>query len=386
MVSVARSRVVEDDGHEGGYGPMGRRFLVVVYGLVILGIVFVFSSSFPLAGRPTAGYGDGDAYFFLKSQLKHAGYGLLGMVVVSLLPLKLIERLSRPAFLIGLIAMAAAALLGREIGGARRWLWGIQPSEFAKVAYVATVALYLARGPMNGKNLYTVVLPIVVATGLMVGLLIKQSDQGMAMLVLMLALALAFLGGARLRYLVPIALSVLAAGISFALTKPYIVMRIKAWLRPEEYIHQAGYHIYSMLIAIARGGLFGSGLGMSPDKWKTLPVPHTDSIYCVIAGELGLWGALGVLCLVVLLAALAFRIGRSSNSRLGLYLAAGIGVALTLQAFVNIAVATAVIPPTGLTLPFVSAGGSSLVSSMVAAGLVLAVARHNGRRGGSGSR
>ncbi len=383
MASVARSGVVEGDAYEGAYGPIGRRFLVIVYGLVILGIVFVFSSSFPGAGRPTPYHAD--AYFFLKSHLQHAGIGLVGMVLVSLLPLGLIKRLSRPAFLVGLILMAAAAIWGRRVGDARCWIWGFQPSEFAKVAYVATVALYLARGPMDRKNLYTVVLPIVVATGLMVGLLFQQSDQGMAMLMVLLALALAFVGGARPRYLIPTALALLGLAMSYALTKPYIVVRIKAWLRPEDYIHQAGYHIYGMLIATARGGVFGCGLGMSPDKWRTLPVPHTDSIYCVIAGELGLWGALGVLFIIVLLAAVAFQIGWRSRSRLGFYLAVGMGVALTLQALVNIAVATALIPPTGLTLPFISAGGSSLISSLLAAGVVLAVARHNGRRGGNSS-
>ena len=124
------------------------------------------------------------------------------------------------------------------------------------------------------------------------------------------------------------------------------------------------------------------GLGMSPDKWKGLPVPHTDSIYCVIAGELGLWGAVGLLVLIVMVAVLAFKIARRSNSRMGYFLAAGIGISLALQALVNIAVATAVIPPTGLTLPFISAGGSSLVSCLIGAGLVLAVARHNQKQAG----
>ena len=110
-------------------------------------------------------------------------------------------------------------------------------------------------------------------------------------------------------------------------------------------------------------------------------MPHTDSIYCVVAGELGLWGAVGLLALMVLVAALSFRIARNASSRLGYFLAAGMGVSLILQAFVNIAVATALIPPTGLTLPFISAGGSSLGSSLLAAGVVLAVARHEVKQG-----
>jgi len=383
VVSTAQSRgstAASQEQPAGNYGRTGRLFLLVVYGLVVLGIVFVFSSSFPRAGRPLPYHGD--PYWFFKTQLKYAGIGLVAMIIISLVPLRWIERFSRPAFLVGLILMAAAAIWGRSVGDARCWIWGMQPSEFAKIAYVAAVATMLARGPLNRENAYRVILPMAVGTAVMVGLLVKQHDQGMAMLMLLLALALAFIGGLRLRYLVPLGLGLLSAGVLYSLSKPYIATRVNAWLNPEEYIRGAGNHILHMLVAIARGGPFGMGLGMSPDKWKGLPVPHTDSIYCVIAGELGLWGAVGLLVLIVMFAVLAFKIARRSNSRLGYFLAAGIGISLSLQALVNIAVATAVIPPTGLTLPFISAGGSSLVSSLISAGLVLAVARHNQKQVG----
>ncbi len=378
MVGVAQSRDLTAAGSEqttSWYGREGRRFLLVVYGLVVLGIVFVFSASFPRAGRPVPYHSD--PYWFFKSQLKYAGIGLVAMIVVSLVPLKWIKWLSRPAFLIGLILTAAAAIWGRSVGDARCWIWGIQPSEFAKIAYVAAVATLLAQGAINRQNAYRVVLPMIVATALMLTVLMKQHDQGMALLIVLLALALAYIGGARLRYLVPVAAGVLGGAFMYCSTKPYIVARVEAWLNPEEYVRGAGNHILHMLIAIARGGPWGTGLGMSPDKWKGLPVPHTDSIYCVIAGELGLWGALGLIVVIVMVTVLAFEIARRSNSRLGYFLAAGIGISLTLQALVNIAVATAVVPPTGLTLPFISAGGSSLVSSLIGAGLVLAVARDN---------
>jgi len=383
VVSAAQSRGSTTASQEqpgGYYGRAGRRFLLVVYGLVVLGIVFVFSASFPRAGRPVP-Y-PSDPYWFLKTQLKYAGIGLVAMIIISLVPLRWIKQLSRPVFLIGLILMAAAAIWGRNVGDARCWIWGIQPSEFTKIAYVAAVATLLAHGPLNRSNVYRVVLPMVVATTLMVGLLVKQHDQGMALLMLLIALALALIGGLRFRYLVPLGIGALSAGILYSLSKPYIAARIQAWLNPEEHIRGAGNHILHMLVAIARGGPLGMGLGISPDKWKGLPVPHTDSIYCVIAGELGLWGAVGLLVVIVMVAVLAFKIARCSSRRLGYFLAAGIGISLTLQALVNIAVATAVVPPTGLTLPFISAGGSSLVSSLMGAGLVLAVARDNEKHAG----
>jgi len=360
----------------------GRRYFLLAYGLVVLGLVFVFSSSFPLAGRPTPGYGD--AYSFLKSQLLFATVGLVAMWIISHVRPRWLAALSLPGLFVGLVLMILAIILGRQVGHSRCWLplpWGgkLQPSEFAKLAYVIFCATMLNRGPVSWENRYTVILPIVAATAAMVVVLVEQSDQGMAMLILLIALAMALLGGARWQYLVPTGLGLLGAGLAFAATKPHIWRRILAWLHPGEYLQGPGYHIYNMLIALARGGFVGTGLGMSPDKWKNLPVPHTDSIYCVIGGELGTWGAVGVMVLMVLLTAWAFRIARASGSRLGWLLAATVGLSLTLQALVNMAVATASIPTTGLTLPFISAGGSSLISSLMGIGVVLSVARHSQR-------
>jgi cell division protein FtsW len=156
--------------------------------------------------------------------------------------------------------------------------------------------------------------------------------------------------------------------------------RVVIWWDLPHHRGGVGYHVYGMLISLARGGVLGSGLGMSRDKWVTLPVPHTDSIFCVIGGELGLWGGLGVLALMTLLGVWAFDIARRSPHRLGWFLAAGSGLALTLQAFINIAVATAAIPVTGLTLPFISFGGTSLIACLASAGLVLAVAAERAER------
>lgn len=348
---------------------------MLVYGLMALGIVFVFSSSFPLAGRPSPYHGD--AYWFVKKQLLFAAVGLAAMWGISYLQPRWIAVASLPGLFVGLVLMGLAIVLGKDISGARCWLWGFQPSEFAKPAYLVFCATMLARGPVNWENRRTVILPIVAATAAMIVLLVEQSDQGMAMLIILLALGLTLLGGARLLYMVPITLGIGGIGLAFAASKPYIWTRILAWLNPVEYLQGPGYHIYNMLIALSRGGFVGTGLGWSPDKWKNLPVPHTDSIYCVVGAELGIWGALGILVLMVLLTAWAFKIARASEDRLGRFLAATMGLSLTLHALVNIAVATSSIPVTGLTLPFISYGGSSLISSMMTAGVVLSVARHS---------
>jgi len=207
-------------------------------------------------------------------------------------------------------------------------------------------------------------------------LLLAQSDLGMAMLVLGVALGMALLAGVRGRYLLGLVLGVLAVAAVLVRPNPdsYRWARIASWLHPEEHLRGGGYHVYNMLIALARGGPGGAGLGMSPDKWRNLPVPHTDSIFCVLGGELGWWGAAGVIALMALLALWAFGIARRCPHRLGWFLAAGMGLTLALQGFLNIAVATALLPVTGLTLPFISAGGSSIICCLLATGVVLSVA------------
>jgi len=278
----------------------GRQFFLLVYGLTIAGIAFVFSASFAVASRH-----GGDAYYYLKHQSLFALAGLVIMLLIS----------------------------------------------------------YLVKA--------------VLATLTVSGLLVLQSDQGMALLVVSMAFVMFYLGGMP-RHL--LALGFLAAGGIGALLvryKSYIWIRILACIHPDQYVHGPGYHIYSMLIALSKGYILGQGMGFSDDKWRTLPEPHNDSIFCVVGGELGVWGSLALLAAMTLLSVLSFRIARRSSSSMGWYAAAGCGMLLTLQALINIAAATNSMPVTGINLPFISAGGSSLVSSMIAAGVVLAVSRYS---------
>lgn len=353
----------------------GRRYFLLVYGLAALGLVYVFSSSFPLAGRPTAS--GGDPYYYFTRQLLFVGGGLILMLIVARLPVKLLAWLSIPALLGGMGLMVATLFVGYQAGNARCWFpWPVpwQPSELTKVAYVIFLALVLARRPLREESWTKTVLLVLAVASILALILIRQSDLGMAMLVLGIGLVMLLLAGMRMRHWLPLAASLLGVGAFFASLEPYRWARIEAWLHPEQHLQGAGYHVYNMLIALARGGPLGAGLGMSPDKWTSLPVPHTDSVFCVLGGELGLWGGVGVIVLLALLALWAFNVASQSRDRLGWFMAAGAGAALALQGFINIAVATATIPATGLTLPFISAGGSSLVSCLLAAGVVLAVA------------
>lgn len=362
--------------------PAGRRYFLLVYGLVIIGLVFVFSSSYPQAGRPTEQGGNPYSYFW--AQLRYAMFGLLGMVLVARMRLAQVARLAPWGFALGCLLMIAAIIWGRQVHGALCWLpkpvpW--QPSEFAKVAYLVLVAGCLARGPLPRESVGRIWLPLFAATALMAFILLWQRDLGMAMLIVGFALGMALVGGMRWVYWIPLALGTGAAGLLVAKMHPHAWVRLEAWLHPEQHVPGPGLHVYNMLIALARGGLGGRGLGFSPDKWTTLPFPHTDSIFCVIGGELGLWGGMGLIALIAFLAIWAFAVARHCPHRLGFFVASAAGMMLALQGFINIAVATASMPVTGLTLPFISAGGSSLISCLLTAGLVLSVAAEGSARG-----
>jgi len=355
-------------------GREGRRYCALVYALGMLGLVFVFSSSFPHAGRPNSG---ADPSYFFRHHLVYFLLGLAAMLAVSSLrPLTLARGASwLMAGSVGLLLLLF--VYGVRIGGSLNWMevFGVrfQPSELVKAAYVLFMAMMVARGSRGGDNAKRIGL-MVALTALLVIILLKQKDLGMAVLIMGIALGMALLGGMKLHWWSLLFLAVSAVGFAAAWTEPYRRARLLAWIDLAHHRSGVGYHVYGMLISLARGGVPGSGLGMSPDKWRTLPVPHTDSIFCVIGGELGLWGGVGVIALMALLGLWAFGIARNAPNRLGWFLAAGSGLALFLQAFINIAVATATVPVTGLTLPFISYGGTSLISCMILAGLVLSVA------------
>ena len=367
----------------------GRRYFLLVYSLVVLGLIFVFSSSYPYAGRPTA-HGN-DPYQYFRAQLGFALAGLAAMLVLAKVPVRCFTRWRwLPAAALGtswvlmFLAIVWGKFLGHELNGAYCWLpWPIrwQPSELAKIAFILYVASCLARGPLPREQSGRVWIPIVGAALFTALLLVGQKDLGMAVVVMAVTLGMALLGGMPLHKWVPLTLVTGGAGLLLARMIPHAWQRFLVWLHPEKYLQGGGLHVYSMLIALSHGGPGGQGLGGSEEKWSNLSERFTDSIYCVIGGELGLWGGVGVIVLMVLLGGWAFHIGRRCPHRLGFFLASGLGLSFALQGLVNIAVATGSIPPTGLTLPFISYGGSSILSCLLGTGLILSVAADERPRG-----
>ncbi len=366
-------------------GPMDRVYFLHVWVLMAAGIVFVFSASFPMAGRPDAMMMPGNPFHYLVRHSIYVGFALLAMLVVSRIRPRSIRRAAVPAFVVSIILMVMAVYSpwGVTRGGAPRWLAipglpEFQPSELAKFAVIMLFAGVLARKDEGRDERVPAFLAIILMTGLIIGILLLQRDQGMATIFAVMAASFLLFAGMKLLWLIPMVLSGLGTALLIAYLTDYRWIRITAFLNPEEAPADAAYHILNMLAAQARGGILGVGLGRSPDKWGALPAPHTDSIFSVIGGELGIFGALIIIALVIAMAHRGMHIAQQARTPYGFYLAAGVTAMLILQSLAHIAVNASCMPCTGLTLPFVSAGGTSLLAVSIAAGFVLSVSRYEG--------
>jgi len=360
------------------------RWLSYILGATVFGLVMAFSASYPNASLGSKGV-PGDAFHFFRM---HALFVVVGMVMLALMaaPRPLFHgRVSAYTFIASLVGMIACIayclILHKHQRGAMQWLplgpFRIQPSEFAKLFFVAYVAEKLSLGPVFGKTFMKVGYKIFLATAAFGILLFIQGDQGMAVLVILMVLGMCYLGGVHPK-LIAAVLGIAAVGATIvAAMSTERTDRILSWIDPVGHIKTAGYHILTMLVATSRGWIGGLGLGTSPEKWNVMPEAHTDSIFCVIGSELGLLGMAGLLLLMVVIVRRAFQVANWSHDRVGYFLASGLGFMLAIQALINMAVATNMMPVTGLTLPYISYGGSSLISCLMAAGMIMSVYRHN---------
>jgi len=324
--------------------------------------------------------------YHLKHQLAYLVVGLLCMIGTShLTPHKCVRsRWLAWAFVGGIVAMLMCrwSPWAAPAGGSFCWLWltptnKIQPSEFVKVIYVLLLAGALSQPmdtpPLQRRMLILTAVPL----GVLCVALWIQKDLGMMVLVVATSLGMLFIRGVSIPVILLAAVVLGAGGLGVAMSSPVRWARIMSFLDPESCAGGAGYQLCQMRAALARGGVGGLGLGMSPDKWTALPAAHTDSIFCVIGGELGLVGAVGVIVLFVALTTRAFQLAQRAGTPAAWYAGAGVGIMIAMQALINLGVATVSIPCTGLTLPFISYGGSSLMASLGAAGIVLAVSRNS---------
>ena len=344
--------------------------------LLFIGSMMVLSASSVLSHTRY----DGNSYAIFLRQLGFILVGLLGTAVLTVVPPERLRRASVLLYGVALVGLLATyTSLGYEVNGNRNWLQlgpiTGQPSEFAKLAIVWWGAHILAVHDRELDQLRRILWPYLVAVGLLVGLTVLQGDLGSAVVMVAIIAAVLWVAGVPVRFFAAIgAISAVAIGILIAST-PYRALRLLAFLRPQEGITTGNYQTMMGTYALASGGWWGLGLGASRQKWGGLPEAHTDYILAVVGEELGLVGSLYVVALFALLGWAGVRIMRRSVRPYQRYLAAGITGWIIFQAFVNIAVVLKLWPVMGVPLPFISNGGSAVVATLMAVGLLMSCAR-----------
>lgn len=352
----------------------GRRpdyvMLAATLALLVIGIIMVFSSSYATAGATT-----GDPFFFIKRQIIWAVVGLFALTATMRMDYRVWRRLAIPGYLVCVGLLGLVLLVGNEVSGARRWIdlgfVRLQPSELAKLAVINLLAAYAATFRSEIKKFWKgMALPLGAAV-LAFGLIMLEPDFGTGFALMLASVSVLYLAGVRPLYLVAACISAVPAAWLLVVTEPYRVRRIMTFLDPWSDPRDSGWNIIQSLLAIGSGGLFGLGLGESRQKFSYLPEQHTDFIFAILAEELGLLGSATVLLLFLALAWRGCRAALQAPDLYGCILAAGLTTMIVLQAFINVGVVSGSLPATGITLPLISSGGSSLVVTLAAIGILL---------------
>jgi len=340
--------------------------------IVVVGLVMIYSASAMIAAQR---FGHGP-YYFLTRQGAFLIAGAMAMVVLMHVnPALLSDR----RVIYGSLALVGlgliAALFQSPVNGTHRWIelpwFNIQPSELAKPAIILFFASYLTRREERINELTTTLLPLGFILALFAGLILLGRDFGTATVIIVVVAAMVFAAGLAWRYVAIFAMALLPLGAYFALNAAYRRERLLSFLNPESDPLGAGFQAMQSLIALGTGGFQGLGIGNGRQKLFFLPEPHTDFIFSIIGEELGFIGALALLAAFAFLIWRGFRIVRYSQDRFAFYAALGCTLMIAVQALINVSVALCLLPTKGLPLPLVSYGGSSLIASLVAIGLLL---------------
>jgi cell division protein FtsW len=351
--------------------------LLVTLALVAFGLVMVYSAT-----SASAALASGDSSYYLRKQGLYALVGLALLLVLRRSSYRSLRLLAPALVLTTIVLLLAVLVVGQTVNGARRWLQVgpavFQPSELAKLALLVFVAAYLARRPAP-RTLGGLVKPTGLVTGVICALILAEPDLGTAITIVVM------IGGVLVVSGVPARLLATAGGLCVALVlaaawfEPYRRARLLSFLNPWDDAQGAGYQPVQAMIALGSGGIFGEGLGQSVLKANYLPEAHTDMIFAIIGEELGLVGATALIAAYAAFAYAGFRVALACRDPFGKRLAAGITTLVCGQALINLAAVMGAAPLTGITLPFVSYGGSSLVVVLAAVGILLNIAGDDGR-------
>ena len=373
---------------------MDHSLLIITIVLALVGLVMVFSASAVVAGNRFH-----DPGYFLKRQLAWLAFGFLLLHLASHIDYVWWKRLSIPllGLTVVLLVMVLMPSFGVSAKGARRWLRlgpiSVQPAEIAKLVAVMYLAAYLAKKEDRLTDFFSGLAPALLVIGVLGGLVLLEPDLGTVVVMGSVAIGLLFLGGARISHLFSLGLCAVPAVLVLVLGSSYRRQRLMTFLTPWKDASDAGFQITQSFLAFGSGGLFGVGLGEGKQKLFFLPEAHTDFVLALVGEELGLVGTGVIILLFALFAIRGFQVAARARMPFGRYLGMGITLLIGVQALINACVVTGLVPTKGLTLPFVSDGGSSLVTCMFGVGILLNISRDRqagredaGRRGGGSSR
>ncbi|MDD7663906.1 MAG: putative lipid II flippase FtsW [Eubacteriales bacterium] len=346
--------------------------------LMMCGLLTLFSATYYKA------VDQGDALLEVKKQLIGVGLGAFLMLLTSRIPYSFWQK-PRVVMLaltgsFALLVLVLIPGIGVYVNGSRRWLniagLSFQPSELAKIASVMYLASTLSFRLKQVERLWTGILPLLVIPAAMFLLILQQPNLSTAGSIMIVAVLMMLLAGAKWKHLSLMGVAGLAVGFAYAWVEPYRRERLLSFRNPFAQMSDEGYQLSQSLIAIGSGGLFGRGLGQGRQKFSYLPYPESDFIFAIIGEDFGLFGCCVVILLFVAFAVAGMRIALNCQDRYGCLLAAGITAMISVQAFINIGVVVGILPTTGLPLPFFSAGGTSISLLMAAVGILFNISRH----------
>ncbi len=355
-----------------------KMFLFISVILIIVGFFIFSSASLALLAKENSNYSS----IAFSQTVFGLFMGMLMMIIISRLDYKLWKKLAFYLLLVAIILniLVLVPSIGFEHGGARRWLMfagvSFQTSEILKLAFIIYFAAWTSSVKDKIKTLRSGLIPLLVLLSISGGLLLKQPDTGSFIPIICSGMAMFIVAGGRWRHVLSIILIGLIGLVFLAYTRPYVMDRITTFFNPQTDALGASYQIQQSLIAIGSGGLFGRGFGQSVQKFTYLPEPVGDSIFAVAAEEFGFVGSLLLLFLFALFTLRGLKIASRADSSFARLTVVGIVIMIVSQAFVNIGAMLGVVPLSGVTLPFVSHGGSSLLITLLEVGIILSISKN----------
>lgn len=347
----------------------------VVFFILAIGVVMVYSASTYYGMYRTESH---DSMYFLKRQILFAALGIIALLFMMAFDYHKLKKLTT-IILIATVILLIAVFFFPEVNGAQRWItigpFSLQPSELAKYAVVLFLALSLEQKGERVKGLMYGMLPYLGFSGFFAGMVLLQKNLSIASVIMIVTLIVLFVSGARLKDFAVILPVLFAGAVFFIFSEDYRRRRLLNFLNPWQDPAGDGYQLIQSFLALGSGGITGLGLGQSRQKTLYMPEPHNDFIFSIIGEELGLIGCLFIIALFGVLIWRGLTIAIKAKDTYGTLLAIGITSVIAVQAIINIAVVTGSMPVTGVPLPFISYGGSSLVINMTAMGILLNISR-----------